>query len=29
MMGLRPELMEYGVSYMKIVGAFAFFKPYL
>ena len=25
MMGLRPELMEYGVSYMKIVGAFAFF----
>jgi len=26
MMGLRPELMEYGVSYMKIVGAFAFLK---
>jgi len=26
MMGLRPELMEYGVSYMKIVGAFAFFQ---
>ena len=25
MMGLRPELMEYGVSYMKI-GAFAFFQ---
>ena len=25
MMGLRPELMEYGVSYMKIVGVFAFF----
>ena len=26
MMGLRPELMEYGVSYMKIVGVFAFFQ---
>jgi len=26
MMGLRPELMEYGVSYMKIVGVFAFLK---
>lgn len=26
MMGLRPELMEYGVEYMKIVGAFAFFQ---
>jgi putative MATE family efflux protein len=26
MMGLRPELMGYGVSYMKIVGAFAFFQ---
>ena len=26
MMGLRSELMEYGVSYMKIVGAFAFFQ---
>ena len=26
MMGLRPELMEYGVSYMEIVGAFAFFQ---
>ena len=26
MMGLRPELMEYGVSYMKIVGAFADFR---
>ena len=27
MMGLRPELMEYGVSYMKDrVGAFAFFQ---
>lgn len=26
MMGLRPELMEYGVEYMEIVGAFAFFQ---
>ena len=26
MMGLRSELMEYGVSYMEIVGAFAFFQ---
>ena len=26
MMGLRSELMEYGVSYMKIVGVFAFFQ---
>lgn len=26
MMGLRPALMEYGVSYMEIVGAFAFFQ---
>lgn len=26
MMGLRPELMEYGVNYMEIVGAFAFFQ---
>lgn len=26
MMGLRPELMEYGVNYMQIVGAFAFFQ---
>lgn len=26
MMGLRAELMEYGVSYMEIVGAFAFFQ---
>lgn len=25
-MGLRPELMEYGVDYMEIVGAFAFFQ---
>lgn len=25
-MGLRPELMQDGVSYMKIVGAFAFFQ---
>ena len=29
MMGLRPELMEYGVSYMKIVGAFAFFSSHI
>lgn len=26
MMGLRPELMSDGVSYMRIVGAFAFFQ---
>lgn len=26
LMGLRSELMEYGVSYMEIVGAFAFFQ---
>lgn len=26
MMGLRPGLMEYGVNYMEIVGAFAFFQ---
>ena len=26
MMGLRSELMEYGVSYMEIVGVFAFFQ---
>lgn len=26
MMGLRAELMEYGVNYMEIVGAFAFFQ---
>ncbi|MDE6800562.1 MAG: MATE family efflux transporter, partial [Phocaeicola sp.] len=26
MMGLRSELMEYGVNYMEIVGAFAFFQ---
>lgn len=26
LMGLRAELMEYGVSYMEIVGAFAFFQ---
>lgn len=26
MMGLPPELMEYGVNYMQIVGAFAFFQ---
>lgn len=26
LMGLRPELMTYGVSYMEIVGAFAFFQ---
>lgn len=25
-MGLGPELMEYGVNYMEIVGAFAFFQ---
>ncbi len=25
-MGLRKELMDYGVDYMKIVGAFAFFQ---
>lgn len=25
-MGLRPELLEYGVGYMEIVGAFAFFQ---
>lgn len=25
-MGLRPELMKYGVDYMEIVGAFAFFQ---
>lgn len=25
-MGLRPELMVYGVGYMEIVGAFAFFQ---
>ena len=25
-MGLRPELMDYGVNYMEIVGAFAFFQ---
>lgn len=25
-MGLRPELMDEGVSYMRIVGAFAFFQ---
>ena len=30
MMGLRSELMEYGVSYMEIVGGIRFFfKPYL
>lgn len=26
LMGLRPELMDHGVSYMKIVGAFIFFQ---
>ncbi len=26
MMGLRSELMEYGVNYMEIVGTFAFFQ---
>lgn len=26
LMGLRPELMSYGVNYMEIVGAFAFFQ---
>ena len=26
LMGLRPELMVYGVGYMEIVGAFAFFQ---
>ncbi|MDE6180915.1 MAG: MATE family efflux transporter, partial [Phocaeicola sp.] len=26
LMGLRPELMGYGVNYMEIVGAFAFFQ---
>lgn len=26
LMGLRPELMTYGVNYMEIVGAFAFFQ---
>lgn len=26
LMGLRPELMGYGVDYMEIVGAFAFFQ---
>ncbi len=26
MMGLRPELMEYGLPYMKIVGMFLFFQ---
>ncbi len=25
-MGLRPELLRYGVGYMRIVGAFAFFQ---
>lgn len=25
-MGLRPELLKYGISYMQIVGAFAFFQ---
>ena len=25
-MGLRPELLKYGVGYMEIVGAFAFFQ---
>ncbi len=25
-MGLRPELMQYGLPYMKIVGAFVFFQ---
>lgn len=25
-MGLRPELLKYGIGYMKIVGAFAFFQ---
>ena len=25
-MGLRPELLKYGVGYMQIVGAFAFFQ---
>lgn len=29
MMGLRSELMEYGVSYMEIVGAFAFFSSHI
>lgn len=24
-MGLRPELLKYGIGYMQIVGAFAFF----
>lgn len=26
LMGLRPELMQYGLPYMKIVGIFAFFQ---
>lgn len=26
LMGLRPELMQYGLPYMKIVGMFAFFQ---
>lgn len=26
MMGLRPDLMQYGLPYMKIVGGFAFFQ---
>jgi len=25
-MGLRPELLKYGIGYMEIVGAFAFFQ---
>ena len=25
-MGLRPELLQYGIGYMEIVGAFAFFQ---
>lgn len=25
-MGLRPELLKYGIGYMQIVGAFAFFQ---
>lgn len=25
-MGLRPELLKYGIGYMRIVGAFAFFQ---
>ena len=26
LMGLRPELLQYGIGYMEIVGAFAFFQ---